>query len=145
MNWKKEAENDLRRYMRRKDSLQNIQDKIASLDDRMQSIRGGMSDATPVQGGDIRAQENLINCIAEKERLVHTRAAVARLVKLVERGLAGLTDQERRVLELFYIQQQAGHVERLMEELHVEQTQIYRIKDAALYKFTVTLYGIVEF
>ena len=78
MNWKKEAENDLRSYMRRKDSLQNIQDKIASLDDRMQSIRGGMSDATPVQGGESRAQENLINCIAEKERLVHTRAAVAR-------------------------------------------------------------------
>ena len=48
MNWKKEAENDLRSYMRRKDSLQNIQDKIASLDDRMQSIRGGMSDATAV-------------------------------------------------------------------------------------------------
>ena len=135
MNWKKEAENDLRSYMRRKDSLQNIRDKIASLDDRMQSIRGGES----------RAQENLINCIAEKERLGHTRAAVARLVKLVERGLAGLSDQERRVLELFYIQRQAGHVERLMDELHVEQTQIYRIKDAALYKFTVTLYGIVEF
>ena len=55
MNWKKEAENDLRSYMRRKDSLQNIQDKIASLDDRMQSIRGGMSDATPVQGGESRA------------------------------------------------------------------------------------------
>ena len=145
MNWKKEAENDLRSYMRRKDSLQNIQDKIASLDDRMQSIRGGMSDATPVQGGACWAQENLINCIAEKERLVHTRAAVARLVKLVERGLAGLTDQERRVLELFYIQRQDGYIERLMDELHVERAHVYRIKDAALYKFTVALYGITEF
>lgn len=145
MNWKKEAENDLRSYMRRKDSLQNIQDKIASLDDRMQSIRGGMSDATPVQGGESRAQESLINCIAEKERLGHTRAAVSRLVKLVERGLAGLTDQERRVLELFYIQRQDGYIERLMDELHVERAHVYRIKDAALYKFTVALYGITEF
>ena len=145
MNWKKEAENDLRSYMRRKDSLQNIQDKIASLDDRMQSIRGGMSDATPVQGGESRTQGNLINCIAEKERLGHTRAAVARLVKLVERGLAGLTDQERRVLELFYIQRQDGYIERLMDELHVERAHVYRIKDAALYKFTVALYGITEF
>ena len=145
MNWKKEAENDLRNYQRRVDSLENSREKIKALQDQMKSVKSGMSDATPVMGGGNKAQENMVNCIAECERLEYTIKATERLVALVERGLNTLTDEERRVLDLFYIHRQRGHVERLMEEMHLETSQIYRIKDAALYKFTTTIYGLIDY
>jgi len=32
-----------------------------------------------------------------------------------------------------------------MEELNYEKTRVYEIKDQALYKFTIAMYGIVEY
>lgn len=145
MNWKKEAENDLRNYQRRVDSLENAREKIRALREQMQAVKAGMSDATPIMGGGNRAQESMVNSIAECERLEHTIKATETLVALVEKGLNTLTDEERRVLDLFYIHRTRGHVEVLMEELHLETSQIYRIKDAALYKFTTTLYGLIDY
>lgn len=145
MNWKKEAEYDLRNYARRLDSLEHTEEKVRALRERMLSVKAGISDDTPVQGGGNRAQESMINCIAEIERLELTRQATERLVRLVESGLEGLSDEERTVLDLFYIHRAKGHVERLMELLNVEQSRVYQIKDAAIYKFTITLYGLPEF
>lgn len=145
MNWKKEAENDLRNYQRRVDALENARDKIKALRDQMTAIKAGMSDGTPVVGGGNKAQENMVNCIAECERLEYTIKANERLVALVERGLQSLSEQERRVLDLFYIHRIRGHVEELMEELNVETSQVYRIKDAALYKYTTTIYGVIDY
>jgi len=145
MNWKKEAEYDLRNYARRLESLSLTGERIRALKERMLSVKAGISDDTPVQGGGNRAQETLVNCIAEIERLELTRQAAARLVSLVEKGLEGLSEEERTVLDLFYIHRAKGHVERLSELLHVEQAQVYRIKDAALYKFTINLYGLPEY
>lgn len=145
MNWKKEAEHDLRSYTRRVESLTNAREKIQALKDQMLSVRAGISDSTPVQGGGNRSQESMINCIAEIERLELTIKATSRLVALVEKGLTGLSDDERLVLDLFYINRTRGHVEQLMEILNLEQAQIYRVKDAALYKFTTTIYGIIDY
>lgn len=145
MNWKKEAENDLRSYERRLESLQNTAGRIRALRERMLAIRGGLSDAAPVPGGASGAQDRLIDCVAEIERLRHVRAAVGRLVRLAERGLEGLSPRERRVLELLYIRQQPDGADRLAEELGCGRTQLYRLRDEALYKFTVSLYGLTDY
>jgi hypothetical protein len=145
MNWRKEAENDLRNHQRRIDALDNSREKIKALKDQMVAVKAGMSDSTPVIGGGNRAQENMVNCIAECERLEYTMKATEKLVDIVDKGLATLTPEERRVLELFYINRVRGHVEQLMEEMHLESSQIYRIKDAALYKFTTSIYGIIDY
>ena len=145
MNWKKEAENDLRNYARRVTSLEATKEKIKALTDQMQAIKSGLSDSTPVIGSGDKSQENMINCIAEIERLQFTQKATERLVAMVEKGLESLSEGEYKVLDLFYIHRERGHVEKLSEMLHLEQAQIYRIKDAALYKFTVSIYGIIDY
>ena len=68
-----------------------------------------------------------------------------KLLDLIERGLASLDKTERLVLDRFYIDRPKNHVERLMEELNYEKTRVYEIKDQALYKFTIAMYGIVEY
>lgn len=145
MNWQKAAIEDLRKYQAQKASLNNILGRARALKETYLSIKCVMSDSTPVIGGSSRIEDNMLDNIVERKRLEHTYKAAAQLVNLVERGLAGLSDRERLVLERFYVSRNRGHVEDLMEELHFEQRRVYQIKDDALYKFTIYMYGLIDY
>lgn len=146
MNWQKEAKEDLRKYPHQKQSLGNMEDRLRALQSEYESIRCGMSgDSTPVKGGSSRVEDRMLNNIVARERLKYTYKATKRLVELVERGLAGLEDREQVVLERFFVHRRPGHVEQLMEEWHFEKTRVYEVKDEALYNFTVSMYGIIDY
>ena len=59
-------------------------------------------------------------------------------------ALAVLDEEERHILDRFYIHRANGNVERLCDELHVEVATVYRRRDKALRHFTLALYGVVE-
>ena len=145
MNWQKAAIEDLKKYPMQKDSLENVKKRIGALKEKYQSIKCTLSDTTPVMGGSSRIEDHMLDNIVERKRLEHTYRATARLVELVERGLSGLDERERLVLERFYVQKNRNHVERLMEEMHFEKTRVYEFKDDALYKFTISMYGIIDY
>lgn len=145
MDWKRSAIEDLRSYRSRKQSLESIPGKITALQSRFQAIKSAAMDKTPVQGGASRMEDSMLNNIVERERLKHTYRAVKRLVNLVDKGLAGLSENEKKVLDRFYVERRQGHIEQLTNELHVEQAQVYRLKDEALYKFTVSMYGLIDY
>jgi len=146
MDWKKAAVEDLRNYERRRDSLTNIKDRIGALKEHYASIKCSLgSDTVAVQGGGSRIEDRMLSNIVERQRLAHTYNATKRLVELTDRGLEGLDRRERRVLELFYIAPAKGNVERLKDELGYEERQIYRVKDEALYEFTIREYGLVDY
>ena len=145
MNWQKEAINDLRSYKGRKQALDNMALRRAALEDRFQSVRCASADAATVQGGSSRMEDSLINNIVERERLYWTMEATRRLVEMTERGLSGLTEQQRTVLDKFYIDRPANHIDWLSEYLNVEQAQVYRTKDSALYQFTIAMYGLMDY
>ena len=65
-------------------------------------------------------------------------------VKSVNAALRVLQQDERRILERFYIRPVQGAAERLSSELGKDVKTIYSKKDRALYKFTVALYGLTE-
>lgn len=146
MDWKKSAIEDLRNYNARKDSLDNIITRIAALKDQSASVKCSMnSDSVPVQGGGTKIEDRILSNLVERERLTHTYRATKKLVELTERGLAGLDDGARLVLERFFIAPAKGNVERLKDELGYEERQIYRMKDQALYDFTIREYGLVDY
>lgn len=143
MNWRKEAVNDLRSYPQRKQSLENIAARIKTLDERFRSLRM-ISVDTPVMGGASRQEEAWINNIAERESLTLSLEIARNLVELTEKGLEVLDKRERRVIELFYITPCHNHIDRLCDELNFEKSRIYQIKDDALRKFTIAMFGVVE-
>lgn len=59
-------------------------------------------------------------------------------------GLEILSQEERLLLDRFYIHPSKGNVDRLCEELGLERTAVYSRKDKALRHFTLCLYGMVE-
>ena len=143
MNWRAEARKDLQSYPQRKASVQNIKEKIKILEEQMISLKGVAADE-PVMGGMSKQEERLLDNITERERLGFSLKITEELIKLTEQGLTTLDDRERQVLEGFYMQRTDNHVEKLCEKMHIEKTRLYEIKDNALKKFTIAMYGTVE-
>lgn len=127
MNWQKEAVNDLKSYVARKMSIDNMNQRIAELERR--AIRlGSMSSDIPVQGGSSKNEDAIINNIAERDRLIQAIDAAQCLVTIIENGLSVLDEEERKVLDGFYIHHSTRHVDKLCDELHCEKAEFTRLK-----------------
>lgn len=144
LNWQKEAINDLRCHEKRKAALESLADEIRELRGRTYGTSSPAADAVPVQGGSSTAEERWIAAIDELERKKEVYRLTKRRVDAVERGLAALDEQQREILEAFFINRVQGHVQALAEKYHVEQSRVYQMKDQAVRDFTLARYGISE-
>lgn len=144
MNWQKEAITDLRCHEKRKAALESLADEIRELRARTYGTSSPAADAVPVQGGASTAEERWIAAIDELERKKEVYRLTKRRVEAVERGLAALDEQQREILEAFFINRVQGHVQALAEKYHVEQSRVYQMKDQAVRDFTLARYGISE-
>ena len=145
MRWSNCAIEDLKKYEGMKSSLGNVAERISILNGNFIAIKGQRTDRTPTRGGGTHWEDFLLNNIVERERLSLLLESNHKLVTIMDRGLSALNKEEHRVLELFFIYKQRDHIERLCQELSLEKSQIYRIKEQALYKFTMYMYGIQEY
>ena len=144
MNWKREAIDKLKNYEARREALENIPKEIKRLESAYASIRSATTDGTPVSGGSNTREDSMLSNIVHRDELKR-RLKEARLwVAQVDKALAVLDDEERLVLDRFYIHRAKGNVGELCERLNVEQATVYRKRDSALRRFTIALYGVTE-
>lgn len=143
MEWKYEAIDKLKKYEAKKSSLQSIPREIRTLDMQMQNIRSAAADGTPAQGGSGR-EDMLLSCIVKKEELRNSLEMAKDWVKRVETGLSVLSEEERLILDRFYMNPDRGNVDRLCGELSVEKATVYRYREKALRHFTLAVYGCTE-
>lgn len=144
MNWKYEAIDKLKQYEAKKQALSNIPGEIKRLEMAMQSIRSATSDSSPVKGGGSGREDMYLSNIVQREELERSQEQVGIWVALVDAGLEILNEEDRLILDRFYINPARGNVDRLCGELGVEKSQVYDRKDAALRRFTIALYGCYE-
>lgn len=144
MNWKYEAMEKLKSYNAKKQALRSIPEEIARLESEMQSIRSATSDGTPVSGGGSGREDRYLSNIVHREELSRSLEQAKVWVSLVDAGLAILSQEERLVLDRFYINPARGNVDRLCGEMGIEKSQVYARKDSALHHFTISLYGCTE-
>jgi len=144
LNWKYEAMEKLKSYNAKKQALRSIPEEIARLESEMQSIRSATSDGTPVSGGGSGREDRYLSNIVHREELSRSLEQAKVWVSLVDAGLAILSQEERLVLDRFYINPARGNVDRLCGEMGIEKPTVYRRKDEALWHFTLCLYGQTE-
>lgn len=142
MNWKYEAIDKLKGYDAHKAALISIPEEIQRLESAARSIRSATSDGTAVSGGGNKREDMLLSNIVLREELERQLEQAKQWVSVVERSLETLTSDERRILDLMYMNRQKGNVEKLCAELNIEQASVYRRRDVALRTFTIALYGI---
>lgn len=144
MNWKYEAIEKLRDYEAKKLALSTLPEEIRRLELDAQRIRSACGDGTPVKGGGSTREDMMLSNIVHREELERALEMARKWVELVEAGLEILSAEDRLVLERFYMYPERGNVERLCGELGIEKATAYRRRDAALRRFTLSLYGGVE-
>ena len=140
MNWKKEAENELRDFKRIEESLHSLPERIAAVSDAITAVKC-TSSSEPVQGGGNMYEDSLLN------KLTALYKANVRRVRVMRRGLEALNDTEAKVIGRFYIDnmQYVKAVDCLREEIGYEEAQINRIRNKALYHYTIAEFGLPEF
>lgn len=144
MNWKYEAIEKLKEYTARKNAITSIPEEIKRLEEDAQRIRAASTDATPVQGGGSAREDMLLSNIVLREELQRRLSDAQKWIAIVDAGLAVLSDEDRLVLDRFYIQPMRGNVDRLCDDLAIEKAAVYKRKEKALRRFTVALYGSTE-
>lgn len=144
MDWKREAADKLRKHEARKEAIRSIPEEIRMYEEAFNGIRSASADSTPVAGGGSTREDMMLSNIVKREELKAALKQARRAVSIVDRGLATLSEEERLILDRFYIHPAKGNVERICADLGVEKASVYRRRDAALRNFTIALYGITE-
>lgn len=146
MNWKKEAENELRQYADLTTSIINIRERMEAVDAAMTAIKGSSS-SVPVQGGGNHYEDKMLDLIVEKDRLKALYRVNRQRQKVIKRGLDALSDTETKVINRFYIlnMKYSEAINCLREEIGYEERQINRIRSNALYHYTIAEFGLPDF
>ena len=140
INWKKEAIEELKRLEDLKESIHHLNERIELTQNQLYNISavqigervGGSGD-----GDDVRLSK-----MVELEELKARKLITEKRVQLLQDCLDKLSEEQRLILNRFYIRHTSVYIEELEEVLYKSRTQIYQEKDRALRRLVRLLYGI---
>ena len=144
MNWKEEAAEKLRKYDAMRTATENIPQELQRLELSARAIRASGVESPRVQTSRNRQEEQLLNNIVHRQELRWALENAKSWVKTTDHALSALSPEDRLVLSRLYVYPEKGALERLCQDLGVEQSSIYRRRDRALRNFTTALYGTIE-
>ena len=140
--WKKEAVDRLKAHRLYAAAIENADDLIAAERAKMTAIKSAQADGVTVNGSDFSARENaLLNSICAIDKAKARKEEAQHRVSAVMRALDTLTEEDRHILDVMYINGQRGGADRLVEELFVEKTQVYKKATIALSRFQQAMHG----
>ena len=142
MNWKEEATEKLRKYDAMHLAVKNLPEEMKRLEQAACAIRSARTDGTPVKGGTNRREDMLLNNLVCREELAQALNQAKLWVSTTDRAFGALSPEEKLVLYRLYMYPERNALDRLCQELDLEQSSIYRKRDQALRRFTTALYGI---
>lgn len=88
--------------------------------------------------------ERIINVLADIEDCRFRRSVVERELIKIEKGMNGLDDYQKDLLELYFIENEQSATETLMERWFKERSSLYRDRNRALEAFTRSVYGVLQ-
>lgn len=98
-----------------------------------------------ITGGDLtKYDDRLINLLADLDDCRFRRSVVERELMKIEKGIAGLNDYQKDIIDAFFVEQYPYAVEDLMEKWFKERSTLYRDRNRALESFTRSVYGVLQ-
>lgn len=140
--WKLKCKTDLYNLRKNEAAIESIPSDIALERERMAAIKSSCTDSTPVQGGGSSYDDRLNNSICLIDLLTANLHFAEKEVELTCKALDKLADEERRILEVLYIDRQKNGAERLCEELNIkEEATIWKKAMRALESYCTVRYS----
>lgn len=144
MDWKHEVIDSLRLYEAKKQAIRSIPAEIKELEMAARSIRSATADGAPVRGGGNKREDRQLSNIVKRQLMEANLQNAKEWVARMDENLAQLDDEERLVLDRFYINPCCGNVNRLCGELCLEKSAVYDRREKALRHLAVIMYACVE-
>lgn len=141
MRWDKELEYKLKDLPLKIKAMDNLEERIKYLEESKYLIKPINTDSVPANGGITKQEDALVNKLVEIEELKRNLHLMQKEIDWLKKGLLVLNDTEKEVINKFCFDM--VKVKKICEELGYEKSQIYRIKDQAIYKMTIALYGTI--
>lgn len=139
MNYIREASEYLKNYRNLKIAHENLVDEVTKLKADLSGYKAINYSDMP-HGTSIVPDDTICNLMFRfdktKEQLAENKKALAR----IEKSLSQLTDEERKVLEAYYVDE-LSDVEAA-QKLHMSRATFYRVKGKAIRTLAVQLFGI---
>ena len=139
--WKMKCKADLFNLRKNEAAILSIPEEINMERERMTSIKSASTGTAPVQGGGTSYEERMNNSICLIDLLSDNLRFAEAEVRLTKKALATLTDEERRVLEVLYIDKQKNGVQRLREAFGCDERTIWRKASRALDGYNTARHG----
>lgn len=133
--------NDLAKLNRWKFSISQMTSELETMQAEYASIKATNFDKMPSGSGDNAQEEKLITVIARKDELTAKLRFTERKVADLERLLAQLPDDERRIIDCMEVGRESHAADRLADELGYESRQIFRKRNSALNHLCQLRYG----
>ena len=105
-------------------------------------MKGSSLSLAPACGGGRTNEDRLADGLDDINELKEIYVYTEDQVSLIDEGLSVLNEQERRIIEVFFMQTVKKKIDYLIEELMFERTTIYKLRDEALQKYTSVMYGV---
>ena len=142
MNWKTEAMDRLKAYTCRRSAVQSLELLAKELEMEVYSPPAASLKA-PIRTDNVfedRRLDRLVTLQMVRERRDQNRL----WLEAMDNALGALENEEKLVLYRFFIQPEKGAVDRLCQELGLERSGVYRLRDKGLERFTLSLFGIPQ-
>lgn len=135
-DWKNEAIDKLKHYEAKRQALRIIPREVEQLESELASLKNmSINEAN---------KNRMLDCTMQRAELLKNLKRAHLWVADVTEALDALDQDDRRLLERFYIDGQSGAAKELAVEFFADIKTIYRRKDNALRKFTIAMYGQTE-
>lgn len=134
--------------LKRKNQLVSARDitkeEIEELEKEKYSCKTAAMNAVPVSGsGTNKYEERLISIIAALDDARFRLRSIERELKMIEKGMSGLSDYYVQLLEGFFVHNTKGAAESLMSRFYKERSCLYADRNKALEAFTRSVFGVV--
>lgn len=139
--WRMQVINDLQTLNAKRQALVNIPQRILELETQATKIRSATADGSPVRGGGSGRENMLLNNIAERDELQATLLETRQQVDRINRALSVLTDTERRILQVRFIDREPAALSKLSRELDLDERTVRNRQTDALRQFAIALRG----
>lgn len=141
LDYKIVAKQLLSQYKSIKCAVDNLKIRICELRSMLTAISSpGIRER--VQGG--KAEDKKLSILCEIDRLEGICKLRQSDIERMDKALAVLNEEQRKILWEFYVEGQSGHIERLMRELCMERRTVYYRHDEALRIFTMAMFGACD-
>ncbi len=121
-----------------------IRCELNTLDQEKTSCKGLINECEVLGKDKTFYEDRLINTLANLDDCRFRMSVVERELKKIEKGMDGLDDYERDLLELFFVERSQTAADDLMDRWFKERSSLYRDKNRALDSFTRSIYGVLQ-